>query len=362
MSELDGMSFLDDIIIPDVEDVQEPAEEVLETQDPPADPVEEPEEDEPTEEVIDTSLKGIEADPMDADLPPEEAGEVYGTLAEVLQEKGFFQGEGVVDKIKSADDLAEAFREEIKRNEFSDLTESQRRALEGFRNGIPQAEIVQHEQNLQQYNSITRDVVESNPELQKALFVTDLVNKGISESRAEGLYQIAEDTGELLDEALASLETLKQNENSRYQAMIEQKQAEQEAIARQKAEEQAAIKKSIYAVDKFMDDVKITQNLKEKVHSTMTEIVGYAENGQPLNALMKARQEDPLDFETKLYYLFELTDGFKNLKRFSRQADSKAAKKLESLIQNNTFIKDSNAPTYIQDPDSQDLGGIVSLI
>jgi len=355
-----------DIIIPDEADVQEPVE-VLDPVDP-AEPIAEvtPKGDDddpatPTIEKLDTSLKGVEPDPMDADRP-NESGEVYQTLAQVLKEEGFFQEEGSIDSIKNVEDLATAFREEIKKNEFSDLNDAQRRALEGFRNGIPEAEVIKHEKNLQQFNSITNDVLEGNVELQKAIYVTDLINKGISEKRAETMFNIALDSGELLDESKVSLNTLKESENLKYQARIDAQKAEQARIAKAREEDQKAIKKSIFDVDKFMGDIKITQNLKEKVHNSMTEIVSHTEDGVPLNALMKARQEDPLDFETKLYYLFELTDGFTNLKRFSKQADSKAAKKLESLIQNNTFIKDSNAPVHNQDPESFDLGGIVELI
>jgi len=360
MSENLDMSMLSDIVIPDEADVQEPVIDQNTPTDPPQDP---PAADpEPQDPPIDTSLKDIDPDPIDADPDTNDKGEVYKTLAEALKDEGFFSTKETVDDITNLEKLAEAFREEIKKNEFSDLTESQRRALEGFRNGVPEQTIIQHEQNMQQYNSIDDALLESNEELQKALLITDLMAKGISESRANKMYEISYDNGELLDEAKASLVTLKQRETEQYQSQIAAVQAQRDAQAKAVEEQKKAIKKSIYDVDKFLNEVSVTENLKQKVHSSMTEIVGYTDDGAPLNALTKARLEDPIDFETKLYYLFELTDGFTNIKKFNKQAESKAAKKLESLINNNTFIKDNNAPAYQQDPNSYDAAGIVSLI
>jgi hypothetical protein len=358
MSEQMSMAMLDDVIIPDEAEVQEPTTDIVEDptpNDPPQDP-------EPQDPPIDTSLKGIDGEPIDADTQDDNKGEVYKTLAEALKEEGFFSTLESVDDITDLSKLADAFKSEIEKNEFSDLTESQRRVLEGFRNGIPEPVVVEHEKNMQQYNSIDDALLESNEELQKALLITDLMAKGISESRANKMYEISYDNGELLDEARSSLETLKQREAAIYQSKIAEVQAQREAQAKAIENQKKAIKKSIYDVDKFLDEVAVTENLKQKVHSTMTEIVGYTSDGQPLNAFMKARLENPVDFETKLYYLFELTDGFTNIKKFNKQAESKAAKKLESLINNNTFIKDNNSPAYKQDPNSYDAGGIVSLI
>ncbi len=357
-NELD-MSMIEDIIIPDVEentttDPVEAPETLIE------DTVETPEE--TAEEKIDTSLKDVEADPIDADTEVKDVNpEVYSTLVEVLKEEGFFSedinGEDITDPQK----LSEAFREEIKRNEFADLTESQRRVLEGFRNGIPEAEVIEHEQTMMQYSQITDEVLEQSVELQKALFVNDLLSKGVSESKAEKLFEIALDDGSVIDEAKASLQAMKAQEESNYQKKIEEQRLAQEEAIRKAKEQEKALKESIFAVDKFMGDIAISQNLKEKVYKNINTIVGYAEDGTPLNAVMKAKYENPLEFDTKLNYLFELTDGFKNLKKFTKRADSKAAKKLESIISNNTFVKSSNTPNTV-DPNSFDPGSIVDLI
>ena len=357
MSEL-NISMLDDIIIPDEAEAIDPVE--LVDTDPTVDPVPEPVEPEPDPE-IDFSLKGMKADPIDAELDDGNT-EVYSTLAEALKEEGFFQGDEDIADIKNIETLAQAFKKEMKNNEFSDLTDNQKRVLDGFRNGIPEADIIQHEKTVQQYNSITEELLGGNVELQKAVFITDLTAKGISESRAEKMYEISLDSGDLLDEAKQSLVSLKEVEARSYAQRMDAVKVEKDKQSKIAADNKKAIKDSIYQVDKFLGEISVTQNLKEKVHNTMTDVVAYTQDGHPINALMKARQDDPLEFETNLYYLFALTDGFKNVKKFSRQADSKAAKKLESLINNNTFIKDSNVPAYKQDPESYDASGIVELI
>jgi hypothetical protein len=368
MSEQLDLSMMDDIVIPDTvldeTKTDEPTEEPTTVEDTVDTPKEDPkpEEKKPEEEKIDLSLKGIEGDPIDDEGSDDGKSEVYKVLAEALKEEGFFTEKESVDNITNLQALADAFKDEIKKHEYEDLTDSQKRVLAAFRTGVPPQDVIRHEENLNQYNSITSEVLEENEELQKAIFMTDLMQKGISEGRAEKLYEISYDKGDLFKEASASLETLKMKEAEIYNQRIQTAKAQQ--AARQKAieERQKAIKKSIYEIEKFLGEVSVTENLKSKVHSAMTDVVGYTENGQPLNALMKARMENPVDFETKLYYLFELTNGFKDIKRFSKQAESKAAKKLESLINNNTFIKDNRSPAYKQDPESYDADGIVSLI
>ena len=322
-----------------------------------------PVEDTPPDPVVpDTvDLSDIDADPIDTPPSEEVNPEVYSALVGVLKEEGFFGDEVDLTSINDPQKLADAFREEMKKNELSDLTDSQKRALEGFRNGIPQAEIVEHETTMTQYSQITDDVLAGSDELQKALFMADMTNKGISERRAEMLFTIAYDNGELLDEAKTSLTVLKEKEVRNYQDKMTKQTAANDAAKQDVEDKKIALKKSIYGVDKFMGDVAISENLKERIHKSITHVVEYADDGTPMNALMKAKSEDPLDFETKLYYLFELTDGFSNLKKFNKRAESKAAKKLESIISNNTFIKSSDATSTV-DPNSFDPGSIQSLI
>lgn len=51
--------------------------------------------------------------------------------------------------------------------------------------------------------------------------------------------------------------------------------------------------------------------------------------GELENKLMKSRREDPLNFDLKLYYLYELTNGFSSFKNIVNNTKSKAVKDLE---------------------------------
>ena len=363
MSETLDMSMMEDIVIPDTADVQEPDTTSVEpiSNDPTQTATPDQGVVDPVEDVIDTSLTGIEPDPIDGDEPTG-SGALYATLAETLKEEGFFNSRESIADIDSLDALALAFKDELKSNEYSDLNDAQKRVLEGFREGIPTEDIIQHETRVNQYSSITDEVLNGNDELQKALFMTDMQAKGITESRAEKLYEISYDSGELLQEAKLSLATLQEKEALQFQAKMSEQRTRKEDEVKAVARRKETIKKSIYDVDKFLGDVEVTDRLKDNVHSSMTDIVGYDDKGQPMNALMKAKSEDPLNFEKNLYYLFELTNGFTDVKKFAKQADSKAAKKLENLIANNTLIRDNSSGGYQSDPESFDPGSIVSLI
>ena len=83
----------------------------------------------------------------------------------------------------------------------------------------------------------------------------------------------------------------------------------------------------------------------------MTKIVGKSPDGNSENALMKQRREDPVDFDTKLYYLYELTKGFKDFSKFTASAKSSAIQDMERALQNNS-INNSETPGFLQDNES----------
>lgn len=285
---------------------------------------------------------------------------VYNNIASLLKEEGLFTNEELdLTKIENSDSLVEALREEIKRNEFSDLSDTQREYLESIRNGVPEELFLEHKQAAQTYESITESMVAENEELRKNIIFTDLKSKGIGDSRINTLYKAMVESGDDVGEALSSLEELKNKESLEYQEKVK-------AINAQKQEQEAAekarmksLKDHVYDTKEIIKNYKITENLKNKVYETMTKSVGYNQAGQPINKLTSERDKNPIEFDTKLYYLFTMTNGFNDFSIFEKKAQSKAAEKLERIVRDTTLRTGSNP--IVNDSDSQDVPQIVKL-
>ena len=286
---------------------------------------------------------------------------MFSLLAEALKEDGFFKNLEDTSEITDVEKLSQAFKKEIEANEYSDLTDTQKKVLQAFRDGVPEEDIIKHEKAQTYYNTISNDVLENNEELRKNIIINDLVSKGISQARAEKTYTAMYDAGEDLEEAIVSLNNLKaaeQSEYDKYVASIKQRQEEEQ---KQRTEQFNKLKETIESTDKFLGEIPITDTIRENVQKAMSVPVDYLEDGTPINKLMKARMDDPITFENNLYYLFEFTKGFKDLKIFTNKATTKATKKLSEAIGNSTYIKSDGKPTFQKDPESY-AGQIVELI
>jgi hypothetical protein len=59
---------------------------------------------------------------------------------------------------------------------------------------------------------------------------------------------------------------------------------------------------------------------------------------------MKARMENPVDFETKLNYLFYVTKGFTDFSKIQKSQKRKAVESLDKVLQGNQ-VKPENTNT-----------------
>ena len=71
------------------------------------------------------------------------------------------------------------------------------------------------------------------------------------------------------------------------------------------------------------------------------------------NQLMKDRRDNPVEFDSKLYYLYEITGGFKDFSKITTTATTKAATDFERALRQNKFEAGGD-PTFTVDKDSYD--------
>lgn len=264
---------------------------------------------------------------------------LYSSLASALAEEGIITSLEDIENIKAPEDLFKIIKEEIKKNELADLTEEQKQYLEAVRTGVKPQVYNDYQSVLKQLETVTEEELTNNEELRKGLMVQDFVNQGINKERAEKLAQRSIDLGEDLEDSKEALNSIKESTKAEYQKMIDnQKQAKIDA----EKESQAQIKKlkdDLYKTTEIIPGIKINETVKQKVYEQMTKIVDKSKKtGEPLNALTKAREEDPIGFTIKMHYMFNLTNGFKDFTKLTGKVKTNAVKQLEDTLRKTTEL------------------------
>jgi len=247
----------------------------------------------------------------------------FGGVADLLKRKGFFSGD---TDIKSEEDLASAFEAEIQAR----LDDTTKQALEYMGMGVPQQEVAQIQKALAETERITVETLGKDRDLAAGLIYSEFKHKGFSDEDAKGYTDMIEKNGQLEAEAVKALATRKANLQGMIKDTVGKYKSQAEAA---KAAEAARIEE----LSKFMGETSIFgknigKTTVEKLKHTMNTVVGYTKSGEPVNALMKFKLENPVDFEHKLLYLFTVTDGFKSLSAFDRSAESRVSRRFKDSV------------------------------
>jgi len=280
-----------------------------------------------------TSEDVVEETPeVDTETPADSDDKVFTTLGTYFAEQGILTSLDKDQKITSLEDMSEAIAKEVKSREYANLTDTQKTYLTGLATGLPEETIKTHLQSADVYKSITDAVIEEREDVRKELIVQDLLTQGWTPERAEKQYSRLYDLGESVQEAKVSRESLKKKEAADYDKEVTRIETEKQNAVTAEAERLEDLKKSVFDQKAIFDNYSVNDGLKNKVHTAMTKVVGYTEAGVPLNSLMKEREANPVEFETNLYYLWELTNGFKDLKKFTTKASTRAAKEVKQAV------------------------------
>jgi hypothetical protein len=285
---------------------------------------------------------------------------VYSSLASVLNEQGLLpsldlQGD---TKIDSADALASAFKSEIQ-NQVKDFL-IQRVGEQGYdalEKGISLSEYQQFQDNVDTLDTITEDNLAGDVELSKRLILQDYISQGLSEKRAQAILKKSIDLGDeqILEDAMASLESLKEVQVRNLEKTAVERQAQSKLAEEQQEKIDNDLKNSIYNAKEFIPGLKLNKTIQDRVYNSITKVVGKNPAGNMENQLMRDRRENPVDFDSKLYYLYEITGGFKDFSKIVSKSESTAISKLEKELRQTKF-RDSGTPAFLTDPESY--GGV----
>ena len=236
------------------------------------------------------------------------------------------------------------------------MNDHQIKYLNGLENGLPEEEIKDYIQSDIAFEKLTDEVIENNAGVRRDLIIQGYLAKGFDEGYATKQSQRVSDSGEDVEEAKMFKETLKQIRDQQYQAQIENNKRTQEEAQKAYDKQINDFKESVYKKDKIFDEIAVTQGMKDKVYELMTKPVAYAEDNRPINAFEKSRLENPIDFLTNMYYAYELTNGFKDMKKLVAKATTKSSNTFKSKLQRNNFIFNSQSnPNLDNDIDAPNI-------
>jgi len=342
----------------EIEDLEEFQEETEETQDI-INEDESNDESEETENNLDENESSEEVDEEedqnegDDDSP----NNLYSSFASVLNQQGLLPSlDLTTSKIESIDDLTEVFKSEINSQVKNYLIEKVgERGYEALEKGISLSEYQQHQDQISTLDQINEETLVNDSDLSLKVIYQDYINQGIDPKRATRLVAAIQQSGEesIIEEAKISLTSLKETEQLKLQKLQEERELKKQQELELQEKIDNDLKNSIYSKKEFIEGIPATKAIQDRIYKSITSIVGKSPEGIPENKLMQDRRKNTIEFDTKLYYLYEITNGFKDFSKINRKQTSKAVTNLEKELRRNRF-EDSGTPDFITDNQSYD--------
>ena len=290
-----------------------------------------------TEEIV---ASGEDGSPEGKETPPDQ-GNYYHKFASALSTEGLLSSfDPTKDKLETKEDFIDLIRNEIKTNEFSDLSDSQKKYLQAVRTGVKPEEAYQQvslENQLQSISAAELEKEESTA-LRKELIVASFLIKGYNKEKSIKLAQRSIDSGDDVNDALESLNEVKEHYQKEYEEKILTQQRAKDEAKTKETERISSFKKLIEDTNEVIPKLSITRKVKDDIYKQAMTIVAKGPNGESLNALAKAHSDDPIGYTYKLNYLFNITKGFTDFSKITTAQKTKAVSELDDFIKGNTFI------------------------
>ena len=233
------------------------------------------------------------------------------------------------------------FEQEIEKRQngmVDAMSTEQREYLHALQNGIPDKVFREVKSKELEYSKIDDTKLSTDVELQKQVYRNYLKETTmLSDEKIEKRITQAESLDELSTEATDALNELKVINKGR----IEQEfKAAQENAKQEQAKAKAELdnlKATIDAREEIIPGFKVNKKLKDSLYKNMTTAVSKdPKTGTLYNNIAAKRAENPLEFELKMQYLFELTKGFEDFSSLTNKVTTKATTTLKDVLERNT--------------------------
>jgi hypothetical protein len=272
--------------------------------------------------------------------------------AKMLVEEGLLPDLNLEDYDGTSEAIVEAERTKIL-NEINQGIEEYKNTLDprlkwlqdNMEAGVPIEELLRVDRSKTTYDTITEDSLVESGDLQKDIvkqyfkettrFSDDKINKEI-----ERLEQL----GELEEESKGYLSDLKDITAQKEVQLKQQAEQQEEARKNEQIKILEDFQNTLKGTTEILPGIKLNDTVKDNIYKSLTTVVDIDEYGQPLNNIAKARQEDPIGFEIKLAYLWDITKGFSDWNTIVASGKKSAMKDFEKAaskmnLENNTIPK-----------------------
>jgi hypothetical protein len=258
---------------------------------------------------------------------------LYQSYASALYEEGVFADieEEELTKVESIEDIIELTRKQIKANEFKDLTDVQKRALEALRNGVDAKSVVDILNKEVEIDKVSDEDL-SNSEIAKSVLRKYMIETNVSEDLIDDLLESYEVDEKLEAKAKQILPKLKE----KYKTALKE---EEEAYQKNLQETRASIEKRIKESKTIIPELPLTSKEKSDLLTQIITPVGVDEYGNPYDAVMQKRMADPVGFLIKLHYFAKIGmfDEKVDISTLKTKVKTSAVKQLESILEKESF-------------------------
>ena len=285
------------------------------------------EESEETEEEEKPSSKDSEKKPSSSPFTP---------YAKLLKEEGILPNlnmeefDGTADGLKTAmiNEIVEAVEmyKETLPSRVKDL-------INNYEEGVPLEELLKIDKEEIQALSLDEEKIKEDVSLQKETVRNYLKKTSkFSDKKIENQIQYYEDSGELEEEALTAAGELKELLKTEKTQVVEQAKQKEKDLQDKAKQDLANLNKRIQESTEIIPGLKLNDKIKSELVKSMTTPAGKDKNGNPVNRIVAARMENPMEFEIKLHYLFEITKGFTDFSKLVEKGKKDSIKEFEEAI------------------------------
>ena len=266
--------------------------------------------------------------------------------AKLLKDEGILPNLDLKEFDGSSDSLKEAMVEEIMgavEMYKESLPDRVKHLINHYEDGIPFEKLLEIDKVETDVSKITDEKLGEDTTLQKKL-VSDYLGRTtkFSETKISKLVDGYEDSGELEDEAKTALTELKKYAEDQKKVETQKVETQRRLDEEQRKKDISLIQEKLKTTTEVVPGLKINDKTKNSVFASMTTPVGYDQGGRPINRIVAARMENPLDFEFRLHYLFEVTKGFTDFSKLAEKGKKDATVSFENAVSGLDVTKDQN--------------------
>lgn len=211
----------------------------------------------------------------------------------------------------------------------SSLPDEVKRLIDNYEAGVPFDKLININSERVKYSNITEEDL-SSEETQKNI-VLDYYKKTtrLSDERIAKQIERLSDLSELEEESKSALKELVALQDEEELQLKEQAKVAQQEAEKAREAEIETLNTTLEGTKEIIPNMVLNDVIKGKIKDNLTKAVGYDQYGNPLNKISYERAKNPLEFEIKLNYIYEITNGFTDWSSLSKVGKKSAIKELE---------------------------------